>query len=286
MSEKVTIKVERKELHLPTIALRGLVVFPNNLVHFEVGREKSIAAVEWAMANNSNVFLVAQKEMETSEPTQQDLYTYGVVAEVKQVLRVSDELVKVLVEGKYRAKLTELDTTGDFLLSAVRSAPVRAAKPEEAVETEALLRALKTGFDEYLGMNPRLAKDVVFTIVSSDDGFVVNDPHQLTAAQMFQKFSSCKEEVKRTSLLQEVEMKGKIWGTFRMFRDGSRPIMINSEYDAFVDHHEFVYHGSNNPLSPILATDTADPKRAAVAVLIAPMKANDEIQQVCNRLFA
>ncbi len=113
MSEKVTIKVERKELHLPTIALRGLVVFPNNLVHFEVGREKSIAAVEWAMANNSNVFLVAQKEMETSEPTQQDLYTYGVVAEVKQVLRVSDELVKVLVEGKYRAKLTELDTTGD-----------------------------------------------------------------------------------------------------------------------------------------------------------------------------
>ena len=169
MSEKVTIKVERKELHLPTIALRGLVVFPNNLVHFEVGREKSIAAVEWAMANNSNVFLVAQKEMETSEPTQQDLYTYGVVAEVKQVLRVSDELVKVLVEGKYRAKLSELDTTGDFLLSAVRSAPVRAAKPEEAVETEALLRALKTGFDEYLGMNPRLAKDVVFTIVSSDD---------------------------------------------------------------------------------------------------------------------
>ena len=57
MSEKVTVKVERHELHLPAIALRGLVVFPNNLVHFEVGREKSVAAVEWAMANNSNVFL-------------------------------------------------------------------------------------------------------------------------------------------------------------------------------------------------------------------------------------
>ena len=175
MSEKVTIKVERKELHLPTIALRGLVVFPNNLVHFEVGREKSIAAVEWAMANNSNVFLVAQKEMETSEPAQQDLYTYGVVAEVKQVLRVSDELVKVLVEGKYRAKLTELDTTGDFLLSAVRPAPVRAGKADETVETEALLRALKSGFDEYLGMNPRLAKDVVFTIVSSDDPMFLSE---------------------------------------------------------------------------------------------------------------
>ena len=169
MSEKVTIKVERKTLHLPTIALRGLVVFPNNLVHFEVGREKSIAAVEWAMANNSNVFLVAQKSMDTTEPQQADLFSYGVVAEVKQVLRVSGDLVKVLVEGKYRAKLSALDANGDFLLSEVRPAPVRAGKADDAVETEALLRALKAGFDEYLGMNPRLGKDVVFAIVSSDD---------------------------------------------------------------------------------------------------------------------
>ena len=169
MSEKVTIKVERKTLHLPTIALRGLVVFPNNLVHFEVGREKSIAAVEWAMANNSNVFLVAQKSMDPTEPQQADLFSYGVVAEVKQVLRVSGDLVKVLVEGKYRAKLSALDASGDFLLSAVRPAPVRAGKANDAVETEALLRALKAGFDEYLGMNPRLGKDVVFAIVSSDD---------------------------------------------------------------------------------------------------------------------
>ena len=169
MSEKVTIKVERKTLHLPTIALRGLVVFPNNLVHFEVGREKSIAAVEWAIANNSNVFLVAQKSMDTTEPQQADLFSYGVVAEVKQVLRVSGNLVKVLVEGKYRAKLSVLDASGDFLLSEVRPAPVRAGKAGDAVETEALLRALKAGFDEYLGMNPRLGKDVVFAIVSSDD---------------------------------------------------------------------------------------------------------------------
>ena len=169
MSEKVTIKVERKKLHLPTIALRGLVVFPNNLVHFEVGREKSIAAVEWAMANNSNVFLVAQKSMDTTEPQQADLFSYGVVAEVKQVLRVSGDLVKVLVEGKYRAKLSALDASGDFLLSEVRPAPVRTGKADDAVETEALLRALKAGFDEYLGMNPRLGKDVVFAIVSSDD---------------------------------------------------------------------------------------------------------------------
>lgn len=169
MSEKVTVKVERHELHLPAIALRGLVVFPNNLVHFEVGRAKSIAAVEWAMANNSSVFLVTQKEMDTDEPAAEDLYAYGVVAEVKQVLRVSDELVKVLVEGKTRAKLLGLDGSGSFLLASVRPAPVRGVKAEDSVRLEALLRSLKSSFDEYLGMNPRLGKDVVFSIVSSDD---------------------------------------------------------------------------------------------------------------------
>ena len=169
MSEKVTVKVERHELHLPAIALRGLVVFPNNLVHFEVGRAKSIAAVEWAMANNSNVFLVTQKEMGTDEPAAEDLYAYGVVAEVKQVLRVSDELVKVLVEGKTRAKMLGLDGSGSFLLASVRPAPVRRVKADDSIRLEALLRSLKSCFDEYLGMNPRLGKDVVFSIVSSDD---------------------------------------------------------------------------------------------------------------------
>ena len=81
MSEKVTVKVERSVLHLPAIALRGLVVFPNNLLHFEVGREKSIAAVEWAVSNNSDVFLVAQKEMKVEDPKAADLYTYGDMAE-------------------------------------------------------------------------------------------------------------------------------------------------------------------------------------------------------------
>ena len=68
MSEKVKVKIANNVLHLPAIALRGLVVFPNNIVHFEVGRAKSIAAIEAAMHANSNVFLVAQKESDTEEP--------------------------------------------------------------------------------------------------------------------------------------------------------------------------------------------------------------------------
>ena len=108
MSEKVKIKIARNVVHLPVIALRGLVVFPNNVVHFEVGREKSIAAIEAAMHGNSSVFLVAQQEMDTENPNREDLYAYGVIADIKQALRVSDDLVKVLVEGKTRARLLEL----------------------------------------------------------------------------------------------------------------------------------------------------------------------------------
>ena len=130
MSEKVKIKIARNVVHLPAIALRGLVVFPNNVVHFEVGRTKSIAAIEAAMHANSSVFLVAQREMDEEEPALHDLYAYGVIAEIKQVLRVSDDLVKVLVEGK------EVDlTASEFkLLTTLARYPGRVYTRMELVE--------------------------------------------------------------------------------------------------------------------------------------------------------
>lgn len=220
MSDRVTIKVERRELHLPTIALRGLVVFPNNLVHFEVGREKSIAAVEWAMANNSNVFLVTQKEMDVNDPAEQDLFVYGVVAEVKQVLRVSDELVKVLVEGKFRAKLTQLDTDGDFLLASVRPAPVRVAKNEDALQTEALLRSLKSSFDEFLSMNPRLGKDVVFAIVSSDDPVFLSE---YIPANLLFRFED------KQAIMNENTLNGRLERLVEMLRRECQVMRIEKE---------------------------------------------------------
>ena len=97
------------------------------------------------------------------------MYQYGVVAEIKQVMRVSDDLVRILVEGKFRAKRTELDTEGSFLLASVRPAPVRPIKAEEETEAEALLRNVKTSFDAVLSMNPRISKDVVFAVTSNND---------------------------------------------------------------------------------------------------------------------
>nr|WP_317401631.1 endopeptidase La [uncultured Gemmiger sp.] len=176
MSEqKVKIKVTHNVVHLPAIALRGLVVFPNNIIHFEVGRAKSIAAIEAAMHGNSNIFLVAQKETDTEEPTAADLYTYGVIAEIKQVLRVSDELVKVLVEGKSRAKLLTLDDTDKYLMAEVRTAPVRGIPADKRNQTEALVRSLKDCFEEYLSYSPQISKDIVYNIVSSDSPLYLSE---------------------------------------------------------------------------------------------------------------
>ena len=175
MPNRVTVKVDRDVMRLPTIALRGLVVFPNNVVHFEVGREKSIAAIEWAMTNNSPVFLVTQKEMDTESPTENELYTYGVVSQVKQVLRVSDDLVKVLVEGKYRAKLLSMDHSGSFLLSAIKPAPVRGVKSADSAEAEAMVRGIKGIFEHFMTLNPRLPKDVVYNIMNSDDAVYLSE---------------------------------------------------------------------------------------------------------------
>ena len=137
MSERVKIILDKNAdiLRLPAIALRGLVVFPGNIIHFEVGRKKSIAAIEWAMSNNNAVFLTAQQDMDVEDPGFKDLYAYGVVAEVKQVLRVSDELVKVLVEGKYRAKLLTLDSSGRFLLASTKAAALREKNAAAAAQS-------------------------------------------------------------------------------------------------------------------------------------------------------
>lgn len=177
MSEKVKIILDKNAdiLRLPAIALRGLVVFPGNVIHFEVGRKKSIAAIEWAMSNSNAVFLTAQRDMDVEDPAFKELYPYGVVAEIKQVLRVSDDLVKVLVEGKYRAKLLTLDASGRFLLASTKAAPLRGTKSADAPRTEALMRSIKEAFEEYLTLSQRMPKDVAYNIITCEDAKTLCD---------------------------------------------------------------------------------------------------------------
>ena len=108
------ITMETKEINLwevmPAVALRGLTIFPNMIIHFDVSRQKSIIAVEQSMMQEQKLFLVAQRDVSVEEPTQEDVYTIGTIATVKQVSKLPGGLVRVLVEGVSRAKLEVLET--------------------------------------------------------------------------------------------------------------------------------------------------------------------------------
>lgn len=204
MAEKVKVKLKSGTdiVRLPAIALRGLVVFPSNVIHFEVGRKKSIAAIEWAMANGNSVFLVTQKDMDVDSPEFDDLYSYGVVAEVKQLLRVSEDLVKVIVEGRYRAKLITMESSGKFLLAGTKSAPVRPVRAQDSPRAEALLRSIKEAFDKYMALNPRLPKDVVYSILTNENAMFLSE---YIPANLLFKYADKQEVLSTSSLMDRLE---------------------------------------------------------------------------------
>ena len=103
---------------LPAVALRGMVILPGMIAHFDVSREKSIRAVEESMMDEQHIFLVAQKDVEQEEPGIEDVYKIGTIAEVKQVIKLQNKVVRILVEGKERAELSAfLDSTRKLLCS-------------------------------------------------------------------------------------------------------------------------------------------------------------------------
>ena len=105
---------------LPTIPLRGLVIFPSMILHFDVGRERSVNALKAAAKNNGEIFLVAQKDASETAPTQDDIYDVGVVGVVKQLLTTPDGSTRVLVEGLYRAKIVKFVSSGEYLKYEVK----------------------------------------------------------------------------------------------------------------------------------------------------------------------
>ena len=285
MPEKVKVKITRNVSVLPAIALRGLVVFPNNIVHFEVGRAKSIAAIEAAMHANSSVFLVAQKEMDVEEPTMPDLYGYGVIAEIKQVLRVSDDLVKVLVEGKTRARLLELND-GDFLQASVRPVPVRGIGADKRTQTEALVRSLKDCFEEYLSYSPQISKDIIYNIVSSDSPLFLSE---YMPANLLLKYEDKQTILNESSLLSRLEK------LLMLLRQECQVLEIERDLDDKVNasldkgQREYYLREQMHIISEELgdSEDTraeADTYRQKIAALKLDDESTEKLLKECDRL--
>ena len=161
--------MEEKNTNVPVLALRGLTIFPNMLMHFAVERDISVKALEAAMENNQDIFLVAQREIATEEPGQKDLYSVGTVSHIRQILRVSEGNVRVMIEGKSRARLKALLQTEPYLLGEVELLQEREPASQDTLMVEALLRQCYSVFGEYHEAAPRMSTEVLTTVLSSRD---------------------------------------------------------------------------------------------------------------------
>lgn len=154
---------------LPMVALRGLTIMPEMIVHFDVSRERSIAAIQQAMVEEQEIFLVAQKSIETENPGQDDVYETGTVASVKQLIKLSKKVVRVLVEGKNRAVLKKIEETDPYLRAEVEVLEEQEITIPDDLDAEAMMRGLKEIITEYAAKNGKISKESVAEILDITD---------------------------------------------------------------------------------------------------------------------
>ena len=156
-------------ISMPMIAMRGIVLFPNMILHFDVGRKKSIAALEEAMKGNRTVFLASQINVEEDEIHLDNVNKVGVVAEVRQVLKNNGGTTRVLVEGRYRAKLVDVIAEEPFLVADTQEFPLKELRPKRSILCDALMRTVKDLFNEYTYLVPKMPKELVIKAFGIDD---------------------------------------------------------------------------------------------------------------------
>jgi len=192
---------------MPTLALRGLVVYPRMMVHFDVGRELSIKALEDAMSNNQPIFLVAQKDIRVEVPGRNHLFPMGTVSVVRQILRLPAKSVRVMVEGQYRARLKDLVQTDPYLVASVEQVefPSSMEGKGTSLRAEASIRQSYELFDRYGDLAPKSnSSDMLMNIMSSQDpGYIADFIAQNVSMRVIDK-QSVLEELRPVQRLNKV----------------------------------------------------------------------------------
>ena len=157
-----------QRLNLPMVPLRGLTIMPEMIVHFDVSRESSIAAVQEAMTEEQKIFLVSQKSIETEKPTQEDVFEIGTIATVKQIMKLPKQILRVLVEGEVRGRLINMSDDAPYLQAEVEIIEDDEAM-SETLDDQAMLRGLKDIFVEYAAKNGKFSKESIGGILEIQD---------------------------------------------------------------------------------------------------------------------
>ncbi|KNY27100.1 endopeptidase La [Pseudobacteroides cellulosolvens] len=181
-------KVIKKHI-LPLLPLRGLTVFPYMILHFDVGRVKSIKALEEAMINNQLIFLVTQKEAKNDSPGEEDVYNVGTISKVKQLLKLPGDTIRVLVEGVSRAEITEFTQNEPFFAAEVEE-QIYVNDDKQSVEIEALKRRVLSAFEDYVGLSNKISPETVLSITTIEDPGQLSD---MVASNIFLKVEQKQE---------------------------------------------------------------------------------------------
>ncbi|MGL5414363.1 MAG: endopeptidase La [Clostridium sp.] len=201
-----------KNIVLPLIPLRGLTIFPNMIIHFEVGREKSKGAIELAMANGGEIFLVPQKNIEVENPKKSDIGKIGTIANIKQIVKLPNGISRVLVEGMEKAKIVKFKNKKDYLEAEIERIEEEVVKEEDKDLLEASLRSIKKSFITYMKIigdnNPELIRGIELDedlnrLVDMISGIAI--AKESDRVKMLEE-SDIKKKVKRLLIILEEEI--------------------------------------------------------------------------------
>ncbi|MFZ5658623.1 MAG: endopeptidase La [Pseudomonadota bacterium] len=195
---KITV-VENASVTVPVLPLRDVVVFPHMVIPLFVGRQKSITALEDAMAGDKNILLVAQKNAADDEPDAKDIHTVGTLATILQLLKLPDGTVKVLVEGNERAKVEEFIPSANRLMARVHA---WSEQPVEDREVEALMRSVLNQFEQYVKLNKKIPPEILASLASIDDPARLADT---VAAHLSLKLEEKQEILEMKGIRQRLE---------------------------------------------------------------------------------
>lgn len=168
---EVNTRVKKIQENIPLLPLRGLLVYPSMVLHIDVGRERSVAALEHAMLNESSIFLVTQEDMRVESPDKDDLYNVGTLANVKQMLKLPNGTLRILVEGISRAEITDYKEGKEFTTVTIQ---IHEDPVTKDAETEALMRTLLTYFEKYAKMSNKITTETIESVID------IEEPGRLT----------------------------------------------------------------------------------------------------------
>lgn len=260
---------------IPAVALRGTTILPGMVAHFDVSREKSIKAVEEAMMADQNLFLVTQKDLEANDPGFHELYRIGIIAKIKQVIKMQNDVVRILVEGKERAELSGLVFEDKYLFAEVIRFQEEDEENYSPEAKEGMLRAIQETYGSYTVINPKLGKEFTRQVAECRelehlmDLITNNLPIHYEEKQKYLEAVTLSEryEVLMTMLLKEINV-----------------ITIKNEFQAKVKEHvdknqkEYLLREQMKVIREELGEDNTQSDAEAFTAALKKLKAKKEVK--------